>query len=204
MKFIAHLISTIFQPLLMPIYGVMLLFVYTYFGVTYLQQFWLIITPVILFSFAIPAILIFMLYKIGVISDLSLKVRRERIYPYIITLLSYSVMIFFYYRMNMPPWFLMIMVSSVAIMLVAILITLKWKISAHMFGIGGLIGGAMSVSYFVEHSNPYFMFMGLFIIAGLVGTSRLILKRHTLAQVIAGFLLGFLLSFIFVWIGVQP
>src|SRR5690554_1524997 len=140
MKFIAHLISTIFQPLLMPIYGVMLLFVYTYFGVTYLQQFWLIITPVILFSFAIPAILIFMLYKIGVISDLSLKVRRERIYPYIITLLSYSVMIFFYYRMNMPPWFLMIMVSSVAIMLVAILITLKWKISAHMFGIGGLIG----------------------------------------------------------------
>lgn len=204
MKSIAHLISTIFQPLLMPTYGVMLLFVYTYFGVTYLQQFWLIITPVILFSFVIPAILIFMLYKIGVISDLSLKVRRERIYPYIITLLSYSVMIFFYYRMNMPPWFLMIMVSSVAIMLVAILITLKWKISAHMFGIGGLIGGAMSVSYFVEHSNPYFMFMGLFIIAGLVGTSRLILKRHTLAQVIAGFLLGFLLSFIFVWIGVQP
>jgi len=187
----------------MPIYGVMLLFVYTYFGVTYLQQFWLIITPVILFSFAIPAILIFMLYKIGVISDLSLKVRRERIYPYIITLLSYSVMIFFYYRMNMPPWFLMIMVSSVAIMLVAILITLKWKISAHMFGIGGLIGGAMSVSYFVEHSNPYFMFMGLFIIAGLVGTSRLILKRHTLAQVIAGFLLGFLFSFVCVWIGAQ-
>lgn len=203
MKSIAHLISTIFQPLLMPIYSVMILFVYTYFGVYYLHQFWLIITPVLLFSFAIPAVLIFMLYKIGVISDLSLKVRSERIYPYIITLISYSVMIFFYYRMRMPTWFLMIMVSSVAIMFVAILITLKWKISAHMFGIGGLIGGAMSVSYFVEHSNPYFMFMGLFIIAGLVGTSRLILKRHTLAQVIAGFLLGFLFSFIFVWMGAR-
>ncbi|MEA5062150.1 MAG: hypothetical protein VB074_12160 [Proteiniphilum sp.] len=203
MKSIAHLISTIFQPLLMPIYGVMLLFVYTYFGVHYLQQFWVIIIPVALFSFAIPAILIFMLYKIGVISDLSLKIRSERIYPYVITLISYSVMIFFYYRMHMPTWFLMIMVSTVAIMIVAILITLKWKISAHMFGIGGLIGGAMSVSYFVEHSNPYFMFMGLFIIAGLVGTSRLILKRHTLAQVIAGFLLGFFLSFVFVWIGAR-
>ncbi|MEA4917423.1 hypothetical protein [Proteiniphilum sp.] len=203
MKSIAHLISTIFQPLLMPTYGVMLLFVYTYFGITYPHQFWLIITPVILFSFAIPAILIFILYKIGVISDLSLKVRRERIYPYMITLLSYSVMIFFYYRMHMPLWFLMIMISSVAIMFVAILITLKWKISAHMFGIGGLIGGAMSVSYFVENSNPYFMFMGLFIIAGLVGTSRLILRRHTLAQVVAGFLLGLLFSFVFVWIGAR-
>lgn len=203
MKSIAHLISTIFQPLLMPTYGVMLLFVYTYFGVTYLHQFWLIITPVVLFSFVIPAILIFMLYKMGIISDLSLKVRRERIYPYMITLLSYSVMIWFYYRMRMPTWFFMIMVSSVAIMIVAIFITLKWKISAHMFGIGGLIGGAMSVSYFVEHSNPYFMFMGLFIIAGLVGTSRLILKRHTLAQVIAGFLLGLVFSFVFVWIGAR-
>ncbi|MDR2816998.1 MAG: hypothetical protein LBB62_09905 [Proteiniphilum sp.] len=203
MKFIAHLISTIFQPLLMPTYGVTLLFVYTYFGVTYPHRFWLIIAPVVFFSFAVPAILILMLYRMRIISDLSLKVRSERIYPYIITLLSYSVMIWFYYRMKMPIWFSMIMLSSVAIMIVATLITLKWKISAHMFGIGGLIGGAMSVSYFVEHSNPYFMFMGLFIIAGLVSTSRLILKRHTLAQVIAGFLLGFLFSFVFVWIGAR-
>lgn len=203
MKSIAHFISTIFQPLLMPTYGVMLLFVYTYFGVMYLQQFWVVVTPVILFSFAIPAILIYMLYRMGIISDLSLKIRRERIYPYLITLLSYSVMIWFYYRMHMPKWFFMIMVSSVAIMIVAILITLKWKISAHMFGIGGLIGGALAVSYFVENSNPYFMFMGLFIIAGLIGTSRLILKRHTLAQVIAGFILGLLLSFVFVWIGAK-
>ncbi|HCC85056.1 MAG TPA: hypothetical protein DEQ06_00415, partial [Porphyromonadaceae bacterium] len=104
-------------------------------------------------------------------------------------------------RMGMPTWFLMIMAASVAIMVIAILITLTWKISAHMFGVGGLIGGAMAVSYFVEQSNPYYMFMGLFIIAGLVGTSRLILRRHTLYQVIAGFLLGFLVSFLFVWGG---
>jgi membrane-associated phospholipid phosphatase len=97
----------------------------------------------------------------------------------------------------------MIMAASVAIMVIAIFITLLWKISAHMFGIGGLIGGAMAVSFYVERSNPYYMFMGLFIIAGLVGTSRLILKRHTLSQVIAGFLLGFLVSFMFVWVGAR-
>lgn len=201
MKSIAHLISTIFQPLMMPTYGVMLLFLYTYFGVTYTDHFWLLVTPVFLFSFAIPAVLIVILYKVGIISDLSLKVRKDRFYPYIITLVSYSIMIWFYHKMHMPTWFLMMMAASVAIMAVAIIITLWWKISAHMFGIGGLVGGAMSISYFVEHSNPYFMFMGLFLIAGLVGSSRLILKRHTPAQVIAGFLLGFMLSFIFVWIG---
>ncbi len=203
MKSISHVISTVFQPLLMPTYGVMLLFVYTYFGVIYRHQFWPIVTPVILFSFVIPAILIYMLLRMGMISDLSLKVRRERFYPYMITLLSYTAMIIFYHRMHMPRWFMMIMVASVAIMVVAILITFKWKISAHMFGIGGLIGGAMAVSFFVERSNPYYMFMGLFIIAGLVGTSRLILRRHTLGQVIAGFLLGFLVSFLFVWFGAR-
>ncbi len=203
MKSIAHVISTIFQPLLMPTYGVMLLFVYTYFGVMYSHQFWQVITPVVLFSFVIPAFLIIMLYRIGIVSDLSLKVRRERFYPYLITLLSYSALIIFYHRMHMPKWFLMIIAASITIMVIAILITLTWKISAHMFGIGGLIGGAMAVSFFVEHSNPYYMFMGLFIIAGLIGTSRLILRRHTLYQVIAGFLLGFLVSFVFVWIGAR-
>ena len=203
MKSISHIISTVFQPLLMPAYGVMLLFVYTYFGVMYTYQFWQIVTPAILFSFAVPAVLIAILYRRKIISDLSLKVRSERFYPYLITLFSYSAMIIFYYRMHMPKWFMMNMTASVVVMVIAILINLSWKISAHMLGIGGLIGGAMAISYFVERSNPYYMFMGLFIIAGLIGTSRLILRRHTLYQVIAGFLLGFMVSFVCVWIGAR-
>jgi len=202
MKSISHVISTVFQPLLMPTYGVMLLFAYTYFGVVYSHKFWQIVTPVLFFSFLIPGLLIYMLYRIGILSDLSLKVRKERFYPYFITVLSYSTLMIYYYRMQMPKWFLMMIAASIAIMLIAILITLIWKISAHMFGIGGIIGGVMSISYFVERSNPYYLFMILLIIAGMIGTSRLILKRHTLGQVIGGFLLGFTVSFIFVWMGV--
>ena len=200
---ISRLISSIFQPLFMPTFGVMLLFIYTSFGVTHKQQFWQIITPAVVFSFMLPAVLIYILYRLKVVSDLSLTIRRERFFPYIITLASYSAMILFYSRMQMPRWFMMLMIAMVLIMGIAILITLIWKISAHMIGIGGLIGGAMSVSYFVEQTNPYFMFMGLFILAGMVGASRLILKRHTLPQVIAGFLLGSVVSFIFVWFGVE-
>lgn len=202
MKSISHVISTVFQPLLMPTYGVMLLFMYTYFGVAYSNRFWHIVTPIMLFSFVIPGILIYLLLRIGLISDLSLKVRKERFYPYFITLLSYSAMVIFYYKAQMPTWFITMMAGSIAIMIIAILITLVWKISAHMFGVGGLVGGVMSVCYYVEHSNPYWLFIGLFILAGSVGTSRLILKRHTLAQVIAGFLLGFSVAFIFVKLGV--
>lgn len=202
MKSISHIISTIFQPLLMPTYGVMLLFIYSYFGVAYSAKFWYIVAPIMLFSFVIPGLLIYLLLRIKLISDLSLKVRKERFYPYFITLLSYSAMVVYYYKAHMPGWFIMMMAGSIAIMVIAILITLFWKISAHMFGVGGLIGGVMSVCYYVEHSNPYWLFIGLFLLAGSIGTSRLILKRHTLSQVIAGFILGFSVAFIFVKMGV--
>jgi membrane-associated phospholipid phosphatase len=185
----------------MPFYSVVLLFIYTHFGLFYISRFVPIVLPALLFSFLVPAIAIFLLYQLGLISDLSLKRRGERFRPYLITLLSNGFMIYHYYNMGMPRWFVMLAASVVAVMIVAIVITLRWKISAHMFGIGGVLGGVMSVCYFVEMANPYFMFMGLFIIAGLVGTSRLILRRHTPLQVYAGFLLGFIISFAFVWTG---
>ncbi|WP_436414774.1 hypothetical protein [Petrimonas sp.] len=197
----ARIISSVFQPLLMPIYSILLLFVYTHFKLLFANQFWVIMTPVILFSFVIPGILIYVVYKLKLISDLSLKIRKERFIPYTIVLVSYLIMIFYYYRIGMPSWFLMLAASSIAVILIAIFITIWWKISAHMFGVGGLLGGVMSVSYFIEKSNPFYLFMAIFLIAGLVGASRLILRRHTFGQVVAGFFLGFVISFLFVCIG---
>lgn len=197
----ARIISSVFQPLLMPIYSILLLFVYTHFKLLFANQFWMIMTPVILFSFVIPGVLIYAVYKMGLVSDLSLKIRKERFIPYTIVLVSYLIMIFYYYRIGMPNWFLMLAASSIAVIIIAIFVTIWWKISAHMFGISGLLGGVMSVSYFIEKSNPFYLFATLFLLAGLVGTSRLILRRHTFAQVIGGFFLGFTISFLFVWIG---
>ncbi len=201
-KQISTFISTIFQPLLMPIYSIAFLFVYSYFQLIFIQAFWTIMAPAIIFSFVLPAVFIWVLYKLKMVSDLSLKIRKERFIPYLISLISYSVMIWFYYKMGMPKWFLMLTLASVAVMFVAIVITFWWKISAHMLGAGGFIGGMLAVCFFVEKSNPYYLFMIAFLIAGMIGTSRLILKRHTFGQVIAGFWVGFLLSFQFVWLGI--
>ena len=70
MKTMAHIFSTVFQPLLMPIYGIALLFVYTHFQYTYSRSFWQIMFPVFLFSFALPSISIFVMYKLKLVSDL--------------------------------------------------------------------------------------------------------------------------------------
>lgn len=201
MKQISLFISSIFQPLLMPIYSVALLFIYTQFRFIYANHFFSIITPTILFTFLVPGILIYIMMRIGIITDLTLPKRSDRFAPYAIAILSFGFLIFYFYRLGLPTWFLMMLAASIIVMLVASIITLWWKISAHMFGISGLVGGVMSVCYFVEKTNPFYLFMLLFIISGMVGTSRIILKRHTPGQVYAGFALGFLVSFGCVWIG---
>ena len=201
MKQFSRLISTIFMPLFMPTYSVALLFIYTYFRYVYAGHFVAIIVPTILFTFLIPGTLIYVMERIGIISDLSLPHRSDRFAPYAVTVLSFAFLIYYYFRLGLPTWFLLMIGSSIVTMLIATVITLWWKISAYMFGVAGLIGGVMAVCYFVEKTNPSYLFMLLFIIAGMVGTSRIKLKRHTPAQVYAGFVLGFTVSFIGVWIG---
>ncbi|HXK99800.1 MAG TPA: hypothetical protein PLE90_00115 [Dysgonamonadaceae bacterium] len=202
MKLLAHIISAIFQPLLMPVYNVLLLFIYTdQFRVTYADHFLEILLPVFVFSFAIPSLSILLMYRMRIISNISLDIRHERFIPYIFTLISYGFMIYFYQKMGMPFWFIMLNVASVIVMALAIVVTFWWKISAHMFGVGGLMGGVMAVSHYVEHVTPHYLIMALFLISGLVGSSRLLLKKHTPAQVYTGFLLGFTVSFICVRLG---
>ena len=201
MKQISRFISTIFMPLFMPTYSVALLFIYTYFRYVYAGHFFAIVVPTMLFTFFIPGSLIYVMMRIGIISDLSLPLRSDRFAPYAVTVLSFAFLIYYFFRLGLPTWFLLMIGSSIVTMLIATVITLWWKISAHMFGVAGLIGGVMSVCYFIEKTNPTYLFMTLFIIAGMVGTSRIILKRHTPAQVYAGFILGFTVSFIGVWLG---
>ena len=201
MKQFALFISSIFQPLLMPIYSVALLFVYSYFRYVYANHFFSLIIPTVLFTFLIPGVLIYIMMRVGIITDLTLPKKSDRFGPYIVTMLSFGFMIYYFHNLGLPTWFLMMLGASIIVMILATVITLWWKISAHMFGISSLVGGVMSVCYFVEKTNPSYLFMLLFILVGMVGTSRIILRRHTPNQVYAGFLLGFVVSFVSVWIG---
>ena len=97
----------------------------------------------------------------------------------------------------LPPVIYMMMLGSAFTIAVALLVNLKWKISAHMIGIGGVLGTVVGIS--IRFSEPLIStIMALFICAGLVGFSRLQLNAHSSAQVYSGFLLGFLSLCLFI------
>ena len=196
-----RIISIVLHPFLMAMYGVCLLFVYTDFKFILAGQFLVFLAPVFVFTILIPVNVLFIFKRIGLISDYDLKDKKERLVPFLSILISYLLQFYYFYDAGLYIWFLALLLAPSILIIIGAAITLRWKISAHMMGIGGLIGGVLSVCYFVKGTNPYILFIILFILAGCLGSARLILKRHTPAQVYAGFLLGFAVTFACVWIG---
>jgi len=70
-----------------------------------------------------------------------------------------------------------------------LLFNIKIKTSLHTLGIGGIIGFVMVMSY-EYRLNFNSLLAGLFIIAGLIGVSRLALNAHRPKEIYIGFLLG--------------
>lgn len=200
---LARIISIALHPFFMAVYGVCLLFLYTDFKFIFEGQFLIFIAPVFVFTLLIPANILFIFKKMGLIKDYDLKDKKDRPMPFIAILLSYLLLFFYFYNAGLYTWFLALLLAPSILLVISAAITRYWKISAHMIGIGGLIGGVLSVCYFVKGANPYILFIILFILAGCLATARLILKRHTPAQVYVGFLLGFTVTFICVWVGAK-
>lgn len=193
MKSFAYTISVLFHPLLMATYGCLLLF----FGIK--NTVFDIMTPidakarvsivVFLFSFVFPVLNIYIMYKLRRLPSLTLSNQGDRTFPYLMTAIFYFGL--FYLLKDANIWNsikLFVIGAGVGILLTAI-INLKYKISAHMVGIGGLLGVLISVSYLIKFDMTLFYIM-VILIAGLVAMSRIVLGEHKPSQVYTGFLLG--------------
>lgn len=198
MQKIATLFSYIFHPLLMATYGCLIVFfglynsiyaVYTPF-ITKL----VIILMVFVFTFLIPVLNLLILYKLNYISSLHLEKRNERVYPLIMTALCYFGLFYLIYDFNIwPAVKLFVLGGGICILLTAI-ITIWWQISAHLVGIGGVLGVMLALSYYMQMS-VFTAISGCILLAGGIGFARLQLRAHTPIQVYVGFIVGCVLQF---------
>jgi membrane-associated phospholipid phosphatase len=100
---------------------------------------------------------------------------------------------------NTPLFMSNIIIVALIIQVICAIINVWWKISAHMAAIGGF-SGALLVFAIIFNFNPLWWFSLLILLSGILGTSRMILRQHTLAQVVGGFVTGFLCSMIMIFI----
>lgn len=201
---ISEIISAVFQPLLMPslIVG-FLLFVLPESEIAGGPNKPLIFLVVVANTFVIPlAILLVMRYN-KVIPSLKMEDRKDRVFPFSMISLLYMVTAYAFYVKDWMDYKLIFILFIITICLILLTsISFFWKISAHMLGVGGLLGIILAYSLILSGFNLLYPVLGAIILTGAVGTARLYLNAHTPAQVWAGFLLGFLVcfgSFYMVW-----
>ena len=195
MKKFHKLISLVFQPLLTPTFAMLLLMNMDVFNRMPLLWRLIAIVGTFVFTGILPAIPILLMIRRGEVHDLFISKREERTMPYLFTLVAYFFWAFFMWRTLKFPFFIVAMaIGSAVSLLIIMLINLKWKISAHVAGMGGLCGAIFGVCYRTA-INPVWFFTIVLLISALVAFSRLELKAHTPGQCLAGFVVGFVMVF---------
>ena len=141
-----------------------------------------------------PMITIAVLHNFKIIKDKRLISRKERLIPYITGTIYYAFAVFHVIYTHEPKWLVMFFVGGTLACLISTIVNCWWKISAHMAGMGGLVAllwqiDAMELEIISRPWMAAYIFIAIFL-SGLLGSARLLLKRHTLPQVLAGFLNG--------------
>lgn len=193
MKLVALIISILFHPLLMATYCSALLFYVIpdtiYFYLTSSPVKWRLTVVVFLFTFLFPVINIFLLYRLKRIPSPFLSGQRERTFPYLLTSLFYFGLTYLLWDLNIWSSFKVFIAGGGLCILLVALINMKYKISAHMAGLGGVLGVLIALSSLIRHDFTM-LYILVVIIAGITGYARVRLSEHRPSQVYTGFLLG--------------
>ena len=139
----------------------------------------------------LPALYIGYMVWRGHITDIHMRVREQRVRPFVVSVICTAVAWMLLRWMEAPSLLPMFTLFSMIQIAVVLLITLTWQISMHSLSITGavVVAGALYGPGTALLLSP---------LIPVVGAARIKLRRHTLAQVIAGGILGALLTAVMV------
>lgn len=187
--FTARIMSMIFTPFYLPIVGLIALFIFSYMSLLPMMYKLVMLAMVYLLTVVAPSLLIHLYRLCQGWTSHELGRKERRLVPYIISIVCYFACFFWMEYRNTPRVISIIVVVALTIQMVCALINIWWKISTHTAAIGGVAGGLVSYSI-VFSFNPLWWLCFVLILAGAVGTARMILRQHSLSQVVGGFLIG--------------
>jgi len=190
MKNSAKIISILFHPLLMPSIGFLILFNSgTYLAYLPLDYKKMILIIVTICTLVIPLSMIpFFLYQ-KIIFSVHMSEKRERYIPLLVSFLLFLFCFYLLQRIRIPPAYHAFCLGCVISAGTAFIITSKWKISAHMIGIGGLIGLIAYLIFYLQVNLELYLALAI-LVAGMTGTARMMLDAHKPSEVYIGFLVG--------------
>ncbi len=190
---VARLISMLFTPFYLPLLGLVALFMFSYLSLLPLIYKLSVLLLVYLFTILFPTILIRLYRHYQGWTLIELGHKERRMVPYVISIVCYITCVYFMNSRHIPHFMGSILTAALLVQIACALINAWWKISTHMAAIGG-VAGALFAFAEIFGFNPVWWLCVVIILAGVLGTSRMILRQHTLSQVVGGFVVGMLFS----------
>lgn len=189
MEYGAHFFSAVLSPMLMPTYGVFLVLWCSFLNANPVGDRVAALMVVFGITCILPIVFIALLHNFKVIKDKRLDERSERSIPYVFAILCYVAAFFYLDHIHAPQWFSAFMAGGALACAVSFVVNLKWKISAHMAGMVGVVTLLFELHNPTNRLEAFDLSWILWIsvlLAGVLGSSRMVLGRHTLGQVLAG------------------
>ena len=189
MRLLAHFISVIFHPLIVPTLGA------TFIAYTDPFPFrnnllFSVLSLVFVGTYLLPLLSILLLIRLGVVSNHHMPNRRERKWPLRLSLIFSGLTFFVLQYLQIHPTLSRLMLGVTMSIWAALLISREFKISLHMTAMGGLVALVFAES--IMNQALFFNAVALaLLIAGSVGSARLYLEAHHPMEVYSGFLMGF-------------
>lgn len=190
---LAKAISAVFYPLFVPTIGMALLCHAFHNQVMPLTTAWVVIAIVCTFILTciLPLTAIMVLIKRGTITDIYITDHRQRTMPYLYAIVGFAFWSYLLiFTLQAPLCINVVAIGATIALILVMVINRWWKISAHLTGMGGLLGGILSYCLAIT-AVPTWSTLCIWLILTLILIyARLWLKAHTPTQVVAGWLLG--------------
>lgn len=154
-----------------------------------------VLVVVYVFTIALPVLLIALYRRLNGLHRHQLTHREMRTVPYIISTLCYVFCYQLMHYLGVPRFIVSVVLASVVLQMLCLLINMRYKISIHSAAAGAMNGALVAFS-FIFHFDPTWWLCLTLIIAGCVGSSRLILRRHSLMEVNLGMAVGLVVGFV--------
>jgi membrane-associated phospholipid phosphatase len=179
----ARLVSNILAPVTISIPSVLLVAFYDAQSLASA----LFYTSVTLFFLSFgPMLYIIIGVRLGKFSDVDVSRRKERIGPFLFGLASVLAGLVTLVLIKAPKNLQTLLIITAVSCIVMLVITLWWKISIHASSLAGMVT-FLTALYGV-------IVLPAFLLVVLVSWSRVVLRRHTVAQVVAGALVSITLT----------
>lgn len=186
---LSKIVSGIMNPFIMPFIGFIVLFLFTHLQMMPPAYKLIVLGIVFCFTIMMPVVTIFLFQRINSLTSEQLGQRKQRFFTYILTIISYVFCLFMMHRLSIPWYMVGIIVTAILILSIFLIANLKWRLSEHMGAMGAIIGGLISFSVLFGY-NPVWWLCVLIILAGVLGSARIISGKHTFGEVTFGFCIG--------------